>query len=901
MGFGLPFCCSQKLLATEQSCWGASGHSGFPSSPVFSGWPAGVCSAGFGGSHVALDSKDLQTVVKEAVQLLNGQLNSIYMLVPVAILGAEKKDNFEGVVPGKGHMAHCCPDILDPEAWAMFGNAYVKEALSRQSLAETSQRILDLRFGWGEADAQPLLPMEIAAKLCVKVHLVVKTIQQLLRCIPLVADADALEVLLEDEDLLIVAKPAGLPVSPSNRYRGGALLNQALSHCGSLPHTVHRLDCGTSGAMVLAKTPSCARCLGAQFRESLVEKVYLLLSVRKGTSPWPKLARCSETVQKEESELDLSKDKDFSVHVPIARHTGGWQAVNADGAQALTQFALLACGEQVALLMARPLTGRTHQIRVHASHAGLPLLADEGYGAPTATTMSRHALHAWVLEFQHPRGSQTRAEAGKLPSDFLSAVSAHGLQLPSPGEMVLAHERLKAMHTCQMCGAGIERRRLLSRCVAFAFRHLALSGDLPERLLPSVLPHRLALTCCRLQALLRCVDGEHSVKKRKTAKSAAAYHVKLLFLRLSAALPQTAPRPTRPPEQLWPWLAWSDKRPNDLDFVSEIPLQPPPDIYRPAPADNRQGQPANVGGSAAKPPRRKRSCCCSLVLAVGAVLVAMLLAWNCYDLLQRLRGRQRSLNVKQSFSRRTEIELQIHTRVPDMSDFDVRKIAAAIDKHENFRPGSLRVTASVFDKDLSLHSAQQGGSKKVVQRYRRTKALEAALKDVIHEQQDVFFPVRSEIFSAYRKFFLGFPSINGRACSLPALQRELGAMDKAKKAEYSKQLLEDFQSRFREFEKFLRRRKRDVQQVLQREWMPTDLLRAFVVFDMLCYQNEWFTPLYRLPSSDDGRKRAARWLRHDPELRDLPVRIEVDVNASLKMRVQRALPWQLRKLLPEAA
>ncbi|CAE7203221.1 unnamed protein product [Symbiodinium natans] len=167
-----------------------------------------------------------------------------------------------------------------------------------------------------------------------------------------------------------------------------------------------------------------------------------------------------------------------------------------------------------------------------------------------------------------------------------------------------------------------------------------------------------------------------------------------------------------------------------------------------------------------------------------------------------------------------------------MSDFDVRKIAAAIDKHENFRPGTLRVSASVLNRDLTLHSLQQGGRKKVVQRYRRTRALEKALKDVIHEQQDIFFPVRSEIFSAYRKFFLGFPSINGRACSVPALQRELEAMEKAKRYEYQKQLLEDFQSRFREFSKFLRRRKRDVQQVLQREWMPTDLLRAFVVFDM---------------------------------------------------------------------
>ena len=224
--------------------------------------------------------------------------------------------------------------------------------------------------------------------------------------------------------------------------------------------------------------------------------------------------------------------------------------------------------------------------------------------------MARHALHAWVLEFQHPRGFQTRgmltnadadasnhrvlkqrkrhppiqgAEAGRLPSDFLSAVSAHGLQLPGvhlcisqlsmseaklsvfcqgPGEMVLAHERLKAMQTCQMCGAGIERRRLLSHCVALTPDPSHLAATCPNVLAAAFCgvgpPQRLALTCCRLQAFLACVDGKRSVKKSKTAKSAAASCATLgsqtqcSFTRPLLSGSQKGPScGERPPEQLW--------------------------------------------------------------------------------------------------------------------------------------------------------------------------------------------------------------------------------------------------------------------------------------------------------------------------------------------------------------
>ncbi|CAK9061233.1 unnamed protein product [Durusdinium trenchii] len=256
---------------------------------------------------------------------------------------------------------------------------------------------------------------------------------------------------------------------------------------------------------------------------------------------------------------------------------------------------------------------------------------------------------------------------------------------------------------------------------------------------------------------------------------------------------------------------------------------------------------------------------------------------------------KRDADIKQSYARRHEIERELRMKVPSLSEFDAGKIAAAIDKHENFdRPQSLRVTAGVLDTKLTLHTLQQGGTKKVVQKYPRSNMLEKALKEIIREQQETLFPLRKEINIAYRKFFIGFPSISGRPCSVPTLGKELETLSPEKRVELQKQLLEDFRRRFIGFEQYLRKRKRDVQQVLKKEWMPLELRRAFVAFDMLCMKSEWFTPFYRLAGSHDGRMRAGAWLRRDPELRSPAVHIAEEVDLQFMLRVQRALPWQLR-------
>eukprot|EP00913_Durusdinium_trenchii_P000528 g484.t1 len=209
------------------------------------------------------------------------------------------------------------------------------------------------------------------------------------------------------------------------------------------------------------------------------------------------------------------------------------------------------------------------------------------------------------------------------------------------------------------------------------------------------------------------------------------------------------------------------------------------------------------------------------------MLIPALVLIRFYDFSMRLRGMKRDADIKQSYARRHEIERELR-----MKEFDAGKIAAAIDKHENFdRPQSLRVTAGVLDTKLTLHTLQQGGTKKVLE-------------------------VLSATLSWSRK---------------PHQQQ------------------------------YLRKRKRDVQQVLKKEWMPLELRRAFVAFDMLCMKSEWFTPFYRLAGSHDGRMRAGAWLRRDPELRSPAVHIAEEVDLQFMLRVQRALPWQLRKLLPQTS
>jgi 23S rRNA pseudouridine1911/1915/1917 synthase len=211
-----------------------------------------------------------------------------------------------------------------------------------------------------------------------------------------------LDIVFEDEHVLVVNKAAGMVVHPAAGNLDGTLVNALLYHAPELgaaagddrPGIVHRLDKGTSGLMVVAKTAAAMRHLQQQFAGRTVKKIYLAIVI--GT-PHPA-----------KGEIDF----------PIGRHVSDrkrMSGVTAKGRKATTRYRTLAATRGVSAVECTLLTGRTHQIRVHLAESGWPLVGDEAYGGlrPLArladTTLraacqmlGRPALHARQLGFEHP-------------------------------------------------------------------------------------------------------------------------------------------------------------------------------------------------------------------------------------------------------------------------------------------------------------------------------------------------------------------------------------------------------------------------------------------------------------------------------------------------------------------
>jgi 23S rRNA pseudouridine1911/1915/1917 synthase len=219
-----------------------------------------------------------------------------------------------------------------------------------------------------------------------------------------------LDVLYEDGELLVIAKPAGLVVHPAPGHWRGTLVNALLHRWRGArpgleqlrPGIVHRLDRDTSGVLVIGKTPEVVLNLSSQFRLRSVEKEYLAVVWR-----CPRLRR---------GEIDNPIGRDPKRRKRMAIRVGGRAAV--------TRYEVRENFGDVALLRVFPETGRTHQIRVHLAAAGHPILGDKVYGRARAVRdrmlreFPRHALHAARLECDHPRtGSRLRFEA-PLPSDL---------------------------------------------------------------------------------------------------------------------------------------------------------------------------------------------------------------------------------------------------------------------------------------------------------------------------------------------------------------------------------------------------------------------------------------------------------------------------------------------------
>ena len=226
----------------------------------------------------------------------------------------------------------------------------------------------------------------------------------------LVAEAIPLCIVYQDDDIIVVDKPPGLTVHPGADHPRGTLVNALLALCPELaeikgtlrPGIVHRLDKDTSGLLAAAKNEAAQANLARQLKDRRVHKVYLALVQGRLERP------------------------EGTIDAPIGRHPRRRQrmAVVEGGRQALTRYRVREyLRDAYSLVEAEPLTGRTHQIRVHFASIGHPVVGDKLYGKASAL-VGRQFLHAWRLGFRLPKGGRYREFESPLPADLEAALDA---------------------------------------------------------------------------------------------------------------------------------------------------------------------------------------------------------------------------------------------------------------------------------------------------------------------------------------------------------------------------------------------------------------------------------------------------------------------------------------------
>ena len=227
-------------------------------------------------------------------------------------------------------------------------------------------------------------------------------------------EAIPLEILFEDDDLIVINKPAGMTVHPGAGHHEHTLVNALLHHCSTLsgiggkerPGIVHRLDKETSGCLVATKNDIAHRELSKQFATRTVEKIYLALVAGK-------LRKQTGVIEEKIGRHPVQR-KRMSVSSPRGR-------------EARTEYRVLRLNEQASLIECRLHSGRTHQIRVHLHHLGHPVLGDKIYGLRFAKNFPRQMLHAWKLGFRHTRTGERKNFEAPLPDDFEQAIALTGL------------------------------------------------------------------------------------------------------------------------------------------------------------------------------------------------------------------------------------------------------------------------------------------------------------------------------------------------------------------------------------------------------------------------------------------------------------------------------------------
>ncbi|HNS06790.1 MAG TPA: RluA family pseudouridine synthase [Anaerolineaceae bacterium] len=216
-----------------------------------------------------------------------------------------------------------------------------------------------------------------------------------------------LDIVFENEHLVIINKPAGMVVHPAPGHASGTLVHAALGNFGDLqgiggevrPGIVHRLDKDTSGLIIVAKNGKAHRWLQEQFRLRKVKKTYLALVDGKPPTPSGRV------------EAAIARDAAHRKQMTVVS--------DGRGRAAITEFHTVKQFNQHTLVEAHPLTGRTHQIRLHMAFLGCPIVGDLVYGRKKPSLdLERHFLHAYQISIILPGESEARTFQAELPADL---------------------------------------------------------------------------------------------------------------------------------------------------------------------------------------------------------------------------------------------------------------------------------------------------------------------------------------------------------------------------------------------------------------------------------------------------------------------------------------------------
>jgi 23S rRNA pseudouridine1911/1915/1917 synthase len=228
----------------------------------------------------------------------------------------------------------------------------------------------------------------------------------------LVAEDIPLDIVFENDDLVVVNKPAGMVVHPAAGHTSGTLVNAMLGYDPEIegiggeerPGVVHRLDKETSGLILLAKNERAHRWLQDQFRLRKVDKTYLALVDGKPPTPTGRV------------EAHIGRDPSHRRRMAIVPESRGRAAIS--------EYKTRESFRNHTLLEFHPLTGRTHQIRLHCAFLGCPIVGDEVYGRKKSSVeINRHFLHAYRLKIILPGEKEARVFEAPLPEELASTLN----------------------------------------------------------------------------------------------------------------------------------------------------------------------------------------------------------------------------------------------------------------------------------------------------------------------------------------------------------------------------------------------------------------------------------------------------------------------------------------------